>query len=114
MQVINTKNIVEAAEKKAGEGFGVCNNPEFLREGSSVYDFYNPPNVVQEGARFSWDDVADPGTEPDPTWALSMIRRVPIDPADTTVVQMLLWNVIIPAETKEEYVEEGQKVKISA
>ncbi|MEA3431844.1 MAG: nucleotide sugar dehydrogenase, partial [candidate division WOR-3 bacterium] len=29
--------------KKAGVDFGVCVNPEFLREGSSVYDFYNPP-----------------------------------------------------------------------
>ena len=29
--------------KKAGVDFGVCVNPEFLREGSSVYDFHNPP-----------------------------------------------------------------------
>ena len=32
--------------KLAGEGFGVCINPEFLREGSSVADFYNPPFTV--------------------------------------------------------------------
>jgi GDP-mannose 6-dehydrogenase len=32
--------------KKVGEGFTVCYNPEFLREGSSVYDFYNPPKIV--------------------------------------------------------------------
>lgn len=32
--------------KKAGRDFGVCMNPEFLREGSSVHDFYNPPKHV--------------------------------------------------------------------
>ena len=29
--------------KKAGRDFGVCSNPEFLREGSSIKDFYDPP-----------------------------------------------------------------------
>ena len=32
--------------KKAGKDFGVCMMPEFLREGSSVHDFYNPPKTV--------------------------------------------------------------------
>jgi GDP-mannose 6-dehydrogenase len=31
---------------KAGTGFGICFNPEFLREGTSVYDYYNPPKIV--------------------------------------------------------------------
>ena len=34
------------SEKKAGVDFGVCNNPEFLREGSAVHDFFNPPKTV--------------------------------------------------------------------
>lgn len=33
----------EASGKTAGEGFGVCINPEFLREGTSLKDFYAPP-----------------------------------------------------------------------
>lgn len=32
--------------KKAGQDFGVCNNPEFLREGTAVHDFYHPPKTV--------------------------------------------------------------------
>ncbi|MDB6127434.1 MAG: nucleotide sugar dehydrogenase [Verrucomicrobia bacterium] len=31
---------------KAGEGFGVCMNPEFLRESTSVRDFHDPPKTV--------------------------------------------------------------------
>lgn len=32
--------------KKLGKGFGFALNPEFLREGSSVYDFYHPPKTI--------------------------------------------------------------------
>lgn len=32
--------------KSAGRGFGLCVNPEFLREGSSLRDFYDPPFTV--------------------------------------------------------------------
>jgi GDP-mannose 6-dehydrogenase len=48
----------KASGKKAGEDFGVCMNPEFLREGSSVYDFYNPPkNVIGQIDKRSGDAV---------------------------------------------------------
>ena len=35
--------------KQAGRDFGVCFNPEFLREGSSIKDFYDPPYTVVGG-----------------------------------------------------------------
>jgi GDP-mannose 6-dehydrogenase len=36
----------KASGKTAGVGFGVAVNPEFLREGSSVKDFFDPPKTV--------------------------------------------------------------------
>ena len=35
--------------KRAGVDFGVCVNPEFLREGTSVRDFLDPPKTVVGG-----------------------------------------------------------------
>jgi GDP-mannose 6-dehydrogenase len=36
----------EHSGKQAGTGFGVCNNPEFLREGSAVTDFKFPAKTI--------------------------------------------------------------------
>lgn len=47
------KLIEEASGKKNGVDFAVVSNPEFLREGTSIEDFNNPPfNLV--GADFAW------------------------------------------------------------
>jgi GDP-mannose 6-dehydrogenase len=34
------------SQKKAGLDFGVCMNPEFLREGSSIQDYLHPPFTI--------------------------------------------------------------------
>ena len=45
-------------EGKAGTDFGLCFQPEFLREGSSVSDFYNPPfTIVGTGCEQSQERV---------------------------------------------------------
>jgi GDP-mannose 6-dehydrogenase len=36
----------EVSGKKVGANFGVCNNPEFLREGTAVMDFHSPSKTV--------------------------------------------------------------------
>ncbi|HSS95402.1 MAG TPA: nucleotide sugar dehydrogenase [Terriglobales bacterium] len=52
--------ILEAKSgKKAGTDFGVCMVPEFLREGTSVKDFFSPPKtVIGELDRCSGEVVA--------------------------------------------------------
>jgi GDP-mannose 6-dehydrogenase len=50
----------EFSGKKAGKDFGVCNNPEFLREGSAVKDFRSPPKtVIGELEKASGDLLAE-------------------------------------------------------
>jgi GDP-mannose 6-dehydrogenase len=46
MRSVVIPTLEAASGKKAGVDFGVCNNPEFLREGSAVWDYHHPPKTV--------------------------------------------------------------------
>ena len=46
MRNVVIPTLEEFSGKKAGEQFGICNNPEFLREGSAVKDYRRPPKTV--------------------------------------------------------------------
>jgi GDP-mannose 6-dehydrogenase len=49
----------KASQKTAGNEFGLCINPEFLREGTAVHDYYHPPKtVIGEVNRASGDLLA--------------------------------------------------------
>lgn len=61
--------------KKAGPDFGVVMNPEFLREGSSVEDFYNPAvTVIGELDERSGDTVEKMYAFLDPPFVRTDIR----------------------------------------
>jgi GDP-mannose 6-dehydrogenase len=46
MRNVVIPTLESASGKAAGVAFGVCNNPEFLREGTAVFDYYHPPKTV--------------------------------------------------------------------
>lgn len=46
MRNVVIPTLEEFSRKQASIDFGVCNNPEFLREGSAVKDFRCPPKTV--------------------------------------------------------------------
>ena len=64
----------------AGSDFGVAVNPEFLREGSSVHDFYNPPKTVIGELDTASGDVVAAIYEGLP----GPVHRVPIRVAEIT------------------------------
>ncbi|MEW6219567.1 MAG: nucleotide sugar dehydrogenase [Thermodesulfobacteriota bacterium] len=46
MRGVVIPTLEEHSGKRAGSDLGVCNNPEFLREGTAVWDFHHPPKTV--------------------------------------------------------------------
>ena len=66
-----SESIAEMSGKKVNTEFAVVSNPEFLREGTSVYDYYNPPYTVlgsesikgKENAKELYKDISGPVIE---------------------------------------------------
>jgi len=59
MRNVVIPTLERASGKRAGEEFGVCINPEFLREGTAVHDYHHPPKtVIGEVNRASGDLLA--------------------------------------------------------
>ena len=46
MQNVVIPMLEQSSGRQAGTDFGVCINPEFLREGSAIYDYDHPPKTV--------------------------------------------------------------------
>jgi len=60
MQSVVIPMLEESSRRKAGKDFGVCINPEFLREGSAISDYDHPPKtrarVVRRAERAAHSD----------------------------------------------------------
>jgi GDP-mannose 6-dehydrogenase len=80
----------ESSGRKMGEGIGYVCHPEFLREGVSVYDFYNPPKIVfgptdaktAEICRGMYPADNHPGLKSCPTFFLSPEEAAMVKYAD--------------------------------
>jgi len=64
--------------KRAGEDFGFCTNPEFLREGSAINDFDHPPyTIIGQFDDYSGEQVAQLYADVD-----APLYRVPLGVAE--------------------------------
>ena len=83
--------------KVAGVDFGVCMNPEFLREGTAVDDFYDPPKVVIGCS----DDKAADLLEPLGAKGGAPIIRCPLEVAEMVKYVDNTWHAVKVAFANE-------------
>ena len=78
----------EASGKRAGEGFGVCVNPEFLRESTAIKDYDQPPmTVIGELDERSGDLLAELYSDLD-----APLIRKPIEVAEMIKYTCNVWH----------------------
>ncbi|HEX9395342.1 MAG TPA: nucleotide sugar dehydrogenase [Burkholderiales bacterium] len=76
--------------RRAGVDFGVCLNPEFLREGSAVHDFFHPPKtVIGEFNRASGDLLASLFSN-----LAAPLARIDIDTAEMVKYADNAWHAL--------------------
>jgi GDP-mannose 6-dehydrogenase len=80
----------QATGGKLGEAFGLASNPEFMREGSAVVDFRNPPKtVIGEMDEHTADLLTDLyGNVPAPVF------RVPVEVAELAKYADNVWHAL--------------------
>ena len=90
MRKVVIPTLEECSGKTAGADFGVCNNPEFLREGSAVKDFRCPPKtVIGEMDQASGDKLASLYTKLD-----APIIRTSIEAAEMVKYADNCWHAL--------------------
>ena len=97
MRKIVIPTLEEFSGKKAAIDFGVCNNPEFLREGSAVQDFRCPPmTVIGELDQASGDMLASLYTQVD-----APLIRTDLEPAEMVKYVNNSWHALKIGFTNE-------------
>jgi GDP-mannose 6-dehydrogenase len=66
--------------KKEGQDFGICMNPEFMRESTAIHDFYHPPFTIIGASR---DRSAEPVA------AMYSSLRAPVEQTSILVAELI-------------------------
>jgi GDP-mannose 6-dehydrogenase len=66
--------------KKEGQDFGICMNPEFMRESTAIHDFYHPPFTIIGASR---DRAAEPAA------AMYSSLRAPVERTSILVAELI-------------------------
>jgi GDP-mannose 6-dehydrogenase len=55
-EAIAIPTVARNSGKQLGTGFAICSNPEFIREGTAIEDFFHPPFTIVGAADSGWLD----------------------------------------------------------